>query len=105
MRSSIAAITEAGELGVVGQAHFLVVLILRSAQSVDEEGAQGKMTALHVALDFSIGVRVDEGLTPVVTTGAFGGVTIPWDGRTILGRDLVDRFRYMIAEARQRSTR
>jgi hypothetical protein len=70
MRSSIAAITEAGELGMVGQAHFLVVSIRGCAQSVDEEGAQGKTTALHVALDFSIGVRVDKALTSVVTTGA-----------------------------------
>mgnify|MGYP000976594539 CR=1 FL=1 len=58
MRSSIAAITEAGELGVVGQAYFLVVSILGCAQSVDEEGAQGETTALHVALDLGTDVRV-----------------------------------------------
>ena len=43
---------------MIGQAHFLVVSILRCAQSVDEEGAQGETTALHVALDLGTDVRV-----------------------------------------------
>jgi hypothetical protein len=46
-----------------------------------------------VALDFIISVRINEVLIPgVVTTCAFGEVTVPWDGGTILDRDAVYRF-------------